>query len=161
VSDARPKPAAFGDADLSGRRFTIVCARFNSEVTDGLLSGALRCLNELGAAPDSVRVHRVPGAWELPQACARVVSAAEADAVIALGCVVRGETQHFDYVCGRAALGLGALADAAPIPVTFGVLTADTMEQALARSGDDGKNKGREAAAAAAEMIAVFGRIGG
>lgn len=153
-------------AELEGKRFAVVCSRFNPEVTDRLLAGALGCLQELGADPASLRVYRVPGAWELPQTVARIVGGAcgaggrtrarKFDAVIALGCVVRGETSHFDYVCLEASLGLGAVARRSPVPVAFGVLTAETLDQALARAGGAVGDKGYEAALAAVEMIQVF-----
>ena len=159
MSRARPAPLAPAEAEFAGSSFAIVCSRFNEKVTEGLLAGALRKLAELGVPADVVRVHRVPGAWELPQAAARVVAGGRVDAVIALGCVIRGETPHFDYVSGQAARGLGEVALSSPIPVTFGVLTTDTGEQALARSGAGPENKGYEAAAAAVEMMDAFAKI--
>lgn len=145
--------------DGSGKRFAIVAARFNPEITDSLLAGALTRLAELGVAPEDVDVHRVPGAWELPQTAARLVRGAAHHGIVALGCVIRGETPHFDYVAGEAAYGLGEVARTSPIPVVFGVLTADTREQAERRADPKGMDKGGEVASAAVEMALLFDRL--
>lgn len=145
--------------DGSGKRFAIVAARFNPEITDSLLSGALARLAELGVAPEDVDVHRVPGAWELPQTAARLVRGAAHHGIVALGCVIRGETPHFDYVAGEAAYGLGEVARTSPIPVVFGVLTTDTREQAERRADPKGMDKGGEVASAAVEMALLFDRL--
>ena len=145
--------------DGSGKRFAIVAARFNPEITDSLLSGALARLAELGVAPEDVDVHRVPGAWELPQIAARLVRGAAHHGIVALGCVIRGETPHFDYVAGEAAYGLGEVARTSPIPVVFGVLTTDTREQAERRADPKGMDKGGEVASAAVEMALLFDRL--
>ncbi len=139
-----------------GLRFAVVVARFNADVTDRLLQGALACLAEHGARDEDVEVLRVPGAWELPQTAARLVERGRSDAIVALGCVIRGETPHFDYVCAEASRGLGAVARASRIPVLFGVLTTDTREQAMARAADGPSNKGYETALAAAEMADLY-----
>ena len=145
-----------GRLDASGARFAVIAARFNAEITDSLLAGALGALREHGAEDADVTTLRVPGAWELPQTAARAVEAGRFDAVITLGCVIRGETPHFDYVCQEASLGLGAVARDAAIPVVFGVLTTDDFAQAKARAGAGRDNKGYEAAMAAIEMVELY-----
>ncbi len=137
-------------------RIAVLVARFNAEITEALLEGALEALARHGAGEDDVTVIRVPGAWELPQTAARAVATRRFDAVVTLGCVIRGETPHFDYVCQEASLGLGAVARASDIPVVFGVLTTDDVEQARARAGAGADNKGYEAALAAVEMASVY-----
>lgn len=148
-----------GQVDATGVRVAVVCARFNASITDSLLRGALEALQEHGASPDEVETVRVPGAWELPSTAQRLVDTDRFDAVITLGCVIRGETPHFDYVCDEASRGLGAVARAAAIPVVFGVLTTDDEAQAQARSGEGRDNKGYEATMAALEMVEVYRRI--
>lgn len=150
-----------GVLDAAGLRVAIIVSRFNAEVTDRLLAGANAALAEYGADSADVEVISVPGAWELPQAAARVVATAKYDAVVTLGCVIRGETPHFDYVCSHASLGLGAVAVASEVPVVFGVLTTDDMAQAMARAGEGADNKGFEAATTAVEMAGVFRRVAG
>lgn len=145
-----------GSVSAEGVRVTVVVARFNADVTDRLLQGALDCLTEHGAHRDQVEVLHVPGAWELPQTAARLVERAASDAIVALGCVIRGETPHFDYVCAEASSGLGAVARTSRTPVLFGVLTTDTREQAMARAADGPSNKGYETALAALEMVALY-----
>lgn len=152
---ARPRDAS----EAAGRRFAILGARFNPEVTDRLVEGARRALLDHGASEGDVETLRVPGAWELPQGAARAARAGRFDAIVALGCVIRGETPHFEYVCMEASLGLGAVAREGGVPLAFGVLTTDTLEQALARAGDGPENKGYEAAMAALDMVAVFGEL--
>ena len=148
-----------GSLDGAGRRFTLVAARFNESITSRLVAGAADALVQHGVAVDDLRVLRVPGAWELPSACARVLKEGGIDAVIAVGCVIRGETSHFEFVAGEAARGLGALSVGASIPVVFAVLTTDTFEQALDRAGPGEKNKGREAALSALEMANLFSEL--
>jgi len=145
-----------GRVDAAGARGAVIAARFNAEITDSLLAGAIAALREHGASEGDITTIRVPGAWELPQTAARVVGAGRFDAVVTLGCIIRGETPHFDYVCQEASLGLGAVARTSPIPIVFGVLTTDDELQARARSGAGRDNKGYEAAMAAVEMIGVF-----
>ncbi len=145
-----------GEVDGSGVRAAVVVARFNAQVTDRLLGGALACLEEHGV--ESVDVYPVPGAWELPQAAARLVACGAHDCIVTLGCVIRGETPHFDYVCSEATRGLGAIARATTMPVVFGVLTTDDLDQALARAVDGPDNKGYEAALSALQMYAFMQR---
>ena len=140
----------------AGLRIAIVVSRFNADITDRLLAGALACLEQHGGARDDVEVVHVPGAWELPPTAARIIGLNRHDAIIALGCVIRGDTPHFDYVCTEASAGLGAVARSASIPVLFGVLTTDDHPQALARAGDGKGNKGYEAAFAALKMVDVY-----
>jgi 6,7-dimethyl-8-ribityllumazine synthase len=152
---------ARGSFDASARKIALLVSRFNADITERLLEGALACLTEHGAARSDIDVVHVPGAWELPQTAARVVELGRHDGIVALGCVIRGETPHFDYVCSQASAGLGAVARSAPMPVLFGVLTTDDHAQALARAGDGKDNKGYECAIAALEMIDVFNAVEG
>jgi 6,7-dimethyl-8-ribityllumazine synthase len=133
------------------RRFAIVVSRFNSLITDRLLAGARACLSEHGVANDAIDVVSVPGAWELPVAAQAATRRGYA-AVIALGCVIRGDTPHFEYVAGAAAQGLERVSLEAGLPVAFGVLTTEDTNQALARAGGREGNKGWDAALVALEM---------
>lgn len=144
-----------GSYDASSGRYAVLVARFNQDITGALLDGAVACLKEHGATPEQIDVHWVPGAWELPQAAAWVVEQGGHDAVITLGCVIRGETPHFEYVSQEATRGLGAVARHARIPVVFGVLTTDDHAQASARAADGADNKGYEVTMAALEMLAL------
>ena len=148
-----------GTLNGRGRRFTIVLSRFNSLITEQLLQGAVDCLLRHGAEEADITVVRVPGAWELPQVAARVASREGLDAVIALGCVIRGATPHFEYVAGEAARGLGQLARDSAVPVVFGVLTTDTVEQALERAGTKAGNKGWDAALGALELADLYEKL--
>ena len=145
----------------AGLRVAVVVSRFNADVTERLLEGALACLEEHGTAAEHVDVYRVPGAWELPQVSARVVALRRHHAVVALGCVIRGETAHFDYVAGEASRGLGEVARASAVPVVFGVLTTDTRGQAMARAGDGPGNKGYEVTLAALELVSLYRMLEG
>lgn len=142
-----------------GKRFAVVVSRFNSLITNQLLAGARDCLVRHGVAEDAIDVYWVPGAFELPAVVRRVSALARHDGVIALGCVIRGETPHFEYVAGESARGLAAVARDAPMPVAFGVLTTDTVEQALQRAGTKAGNKGWDAALSALELADLYGRI--
>jgi 6,7-dimethyl-8-ribityllumazine synthase len=142
-----------GQIDARGKRFAILLARFNSLVTDRLLEGALDALRRTGADVDTVDIIRVPGAWELPVAAKAVAAQKRHDALICLGAVVRGDTPHFDYVAGGAASGLASVQSESGLPVAFGVLTTNTMEQALDRAGGKAGNKGFDAAMTAIEMV--------
>lgn len=137
----------------------LVAARFNRLVTERLVEGARGALSEAGLDDERVEVAWVPGAWELPWAARRAVRGGH-DAVVALGCVVRGETDHFDYICGAATRGLADLAAEGEAPVTFGVLTCDTLQQAMERAGGEHGNKGADAAEAALELLDLAGRPG-
>ena len=149
-----------GQLDGNGRRFAIVVSRFNNLVTKQLLLGARDCLVRHGVDADHIDVYHVPGAWELPQTARRVLATGGYAALIALGCVIRGATPHFEYVAGESARGLGALARESDVPVVFGVLTTDTVEQALERAGTKAGNKGWDAALSALELADLFGQIG-
>jgi len=142
--------------DAAGLRIAVLASRFNADITDRLLEGALSCLREHGAAEGDVDVYRVPGAWELPQAAARIAGLGRHDALVTLGCVIRGETPHFQYVCDEANRGLGEVARSSRAPLVFGVLTTGTHEQALARSGAGPSNKGWEVTIAALQMVALY-----
>ena len=149
-----------GSLTGAGRRFAIVASRFNSRVVDALLAGAVDYLRRHGVEPGSIRVVRVPGAWEIPAALEELAAgAAKPDALIALGAVIRGETPHFDYICAEASRGAASVSERHRIPVGFGILTCDTSEQAVERAGGKGGNKGWEAAAAALEMADLFARL--
>jgi 6,7-dimethyl-8-ribityllumazine synthase len=139
----------------SGARFAIVASRFNHFVVDRLVEGAMDALVRHGAEPKTITVVRVPGAWELPLVARRLAASAKLDAVIALGAVIRGSTPHFDYVAGEATKGLSAAAGASRVPIAFGVLTTDTIEQAIERAGTKAGNKGWDAAVCAIEMVAL------
>jgi 6,7-dimethyl-8-ribityllumazine synthase len=142
------------DAELSaaGFRFAIVVSRFNSFVTDPLLAGALDALKQRGAAIEGVDVVRVPGAWELPIAARTIAARKKHDAIVCLGAVIRGETPHFDYVAGEAARGIAEASAETGVPIAFGLLTTNTIEQATDRAGGKHGNKGFDAAMTAIEM---------
>ena len=144
------------DPNGDGLRIGIALARFNRAVTDRLLAGALEALAAHGVADDAIDVASVPGAFELPLCAQRLAMTGRYDAIVCLGAVVRGETPHFEFVAGEAAAGISAVARRHDLPVAFGVLTADTMAQALARAGGDVGNKGYEAAVTALEMAQVL-----
>jgi len=135
-----------------GLRIGIVMARFNSLVTESLLSGALSGLRRHGVADESVTVVKVPGAWELPLTLATMAETGKFDGLIALGAVIRGDTPHFDYVAGEAAKGIGQTMLKSQVPVVFGVLTTNTLEQAMDRAGAKSGNKGYDSAATVIEM---------
>jgi len=143
--------------DARGLKFAVVCARFNSFVTDRLLEGALDALKRAGAT--AIEVVKVPGAWELPLAAKTLAERKKPDAIIALGAVIRGDTPHFDYVAGQAASGLMAVQLETGIPVSFGVLTTNTAEQATDRAGGKDGNKGYDAAVTAIEMADLVLRL--
>lgn len=156
------KPAALeGDLAATGMRFAIVVARWNAVITDRLLQGALDCLYRSGVAKPDVTVIRVPGAWEIPAAARAIAAAGQVDAVITLGCLLRGETAHFEAIYNEVARGVGQLQLDTHIPHSFGVLTCDTLEQALDRAGLKSGNKGFEAASAAIEMVSLGRKISG
>jgi 6,7-dimethyl-8-ribityllumazine synthase len=133
-------------------RIGIVVSRFNDFITDRLLSAAQQTIRDAGVAADVI-VLRVPGAFEIPIAAQRLAESARVDAVVCLGCVIRGETPHFEYIAAACAHGITAAAAATGVPMTFGVLTTNTEEEALARAGEGDANKGREAALAAIELL--------
>ncbi|HYJ80530.1 MAG TPA: 6,7-dimethyl-8-ribityllumazine synthase [Longimicrobiaceae bacterium] len=148
-----------GNYSGQGRRFGIVVSRFNDFITRPLLAGARDCLLRHGVADGDVEAVWVPGAWEIPGALSVLAASGRFDALIALGCVIRGATPHFDYVAGHAASGTAAVAAAHDLPVIFGVLTTDTVEQAIERAGTKAGNKGFDAALAALEMADLYARL--
>ena len=154
------KPIAVeGDLSAAGMRFAIVVARWNAVITDRLLQGALDGLLRSGAAKADIQVVRVPGAWEIPAAARTLASGQQYDAVIALGCLLRGETAHYEAIYTEVARGIGQSQQETGVPHAFGVLTCETLEQALERAGLKAGNKGFEAAVAAIEMVSVQGKL--
>jgi 6,7-dimethyl-8-ribityllumazine synthase len=148
-----------GELAGSGRRFGVVVSRFNDFITRPLLAGAHDCLRRHGVAEDDIEALWVPGAWEIPGALQRLARSERFDALIALGCVIRGATPHFDYVSGQVASGVAAVGNDYGLPVIFGVLTTDTIEQAIERAGTKAGNKGWDAAMAALEMADVYAKL--
>ena len=140
----------------SGLRIGIAVSRFNQSITDQLVAGAVEALERHGVADDAIDVASVPGAFELPLCAQRMVQTGRYDGIVCLGAVVRGETPHFDFVAGEAARGVCELSLRLDTPMAFGVLTTDTVEQALARAGGERGNKGAEAALTVLEMIQLF-----
>lgn len=136
-------------------RFAVVASRFNHFVVDALVAGALDGLRRHGVGDDRITLVRVPGSWELPPVCTRLAKSKKFSAVIALGAVIRGATAHFDYVAGEAAKGVAAAMAQTGVPVVFGVLTTDTIEQAVERAGTKAGNKGFDAAMTALEMVSL------
>jgi 6,7-dimethyl-8-ribityllumazine synthase len=143
----------------SGRRVAVVASRFNETVTRALVDGALDALVRHGVAFDDIDVIWVPGAWELPLAARHAMASDRYEAIVALGAVIRGDTPHFDYVAGEASRGLADAARDSEIPLGFGLLTCDTMEQALARCGGEHGNKGWDASVAALEMADLMAQL--
>jgi 6,7-dimethyl-8-ribityllumazine synthase len=139
---------------LDGAHFAVVAARFNERISKRLLSGAMRALSSAGVTDEAVELHWVPGSFELPQAAALLARTGRYAAIVCVGCVIKGETPHFDFVAGQAAAGIQQVALETGVPATFGVITALTEAQALARSGGEVGNRGQEAAEAALEMAA-------
>ncbi|MBI4889858.1 MAG: 6,7-dimethyl-8-ribityllumazine synthase [Acidobacteria bacterium] len=141
-----------GHLDAKGLKFALVASRFNSFITERLLSGALDALHRAGVVDEDIEVAKVPGSWEMPVAAAELARQKRHDGIICLGAVIRGETPHFDYVAGEAAKGLAQVSLETGIPIAFGVLTTNTLEQAIDRAGAKGGNKGFESAMTAIEM---------
>jgi 6,7-dimethyl-8-ribityllumazine synthase len=141
-----------GRLTAAGLRFVVVVGRFNGFITERLLAGAMDALTRAGADAAQIDVVKVPGSWEIPLAAAELARQHRYDAVICLGAVIRGETPHFDYVAGEAAKGIARASAETGVPVAFGVLTANTLEQAIDRAGGKGGNKGFDAAMTAIEM---------
>jgi len=141
-----------GQLSAAGLRFAIVVSRFNSFITERLLGGAMDALTRTGASTDQIDVIKVPGSWEVPLVAGEAAKSNKYDAVICLSAVIRGETPHFDYVAAEAAKGIAQVAAQTGVPVAFGVLTTNTLEQAIDRAGAKGGNKGFDAAMTAVEM---------
>jgi 6,7-dimethyl-8-ribityllumazine synthase len=149
-----------GKLDASGMRLAVVASRFNDDVTKLLLDGARQKLGDHGLDPDTVPVAWVPGAFEIPLVAKRLGESGEFDAVICMGAVIRGDTPHFDFVAGECAAGISRVALDTGVPIAFGVLTTDDLDQALARAGGTEGNKGAEAAATAVEMVDLLRQLG-
>ena len=149
------------ELDASGLRFAIVVSRFNNFITERLLSGSLGALEESGAAKADIEIVEVPGAFELPLATKKLAGKGEYDALIAIGCVIRGETSHYDYVCSETARGLQLAQMDTGVPIIFCVLTCETQEQAIARAGGDHGNKGFDSGLAAIEMAQLLQKLSG
>lgn len=148
-----------GHLSAKGRRFALLAGRFNSFIVDHLVGGAIDTLVRHGASVDDIVIYKVPGGWELPVAAQKIARRGGYDAIIALAAVIRGSTPHFDYVAGEATKGLAHVGLEFGLPVAFGVLTVDTIEQAIERAGTKAGNKGGEAAMAAIEMVELFAAI--
>lgn len=148
-----------GNFQNAAAQYVIVMSRWNSFIVDRLLEGALETLRKHGVQDRDITLVKVPGAWELPVAAKKVLENDDVDAVIALGAVIRGGTPHFEYVAGECVKGLGQLSMQSGKPVTFGVLTVDTIEQAIERAGTKAGNKGEEATLAVIEMVNLLRRI--
>tara|TARA_B100000686_G_C16786340_1_gene975492 strand:+ start:2534 stop:2998 length:465 start_codon:yes stop_codon:yes gene_type:complete len=148
-----------GDLIGNGSKFGIVVARFNDFITSRLMGGAVDVLTRHGVKDADIEIVRVPGAFEIFQVAKKMVQSKKYDAIICLGAVIRGDTPHFNYVSGEASKGVSAVAMEASIPVLYGILTTDNLEQAVERAGSKVGNKGAEAAMAAIEMVNVFKRV--
>jgi len=157
MSKYRPVEGNFDAADAS---IAIVVSRWNDQVTGSLEQAAVATLESKGIAAENISIYRVPGAFELPIATQKIARTGRVDGIIALGCVIRGDTPHFDYVCGECTRGIGSVSLETAVPVGFGLLTCDTLDQALARSGNNAENKGEEAALTVLEMITLLRQIG-
>jgi 6,7-dimethyl-8-ribityllumazine synthase len=142
-----------------GKKFAIVAGRFNSFITEKLIDGAVDALKRHGVSDDAITLAWTPGAFEIPLVVQKMAASGKYDAVLALGCVIRGGTPHFDYVAGEAAKGVGQVTLQTGVPVLFGILTTDTIEQAIERAGTKAGNKGVDAAMAAIEMVDLMGKL--
>lgn len=150
-----------GDLNAKGLKFGIVLGRFNNFITERLLDGALDALSRHGASPDDIDVVMVPGSFEIPPVAKKLCDGGKYDAVICLGAVIRGDTPHFDYIAAQVAKGLANVSLQANVPVAFGVLTTDTIEQAIERAGTKAGNKGWDAAITAIELANLQKKLGG
>jgi 6,7-dimethyl-8-ribityllumazine synthase len=153
MSEFRPVEGSF---DAGNATFAIVVARWNSDITNGLLDGAMRAFKRHGVNEDQLTVVRVPGAFELPLAAQKLARSNKFDAIVTLGCVIRGGTPHFEYVCSETTRGVGEVALNEDLPVAFGLLTTDDLKQAQDRSGDNEENKGEEAALTVLELVSLY-----
>ncbi|WP_196138618.1 6,7-dimethyl-8-ribityllumazine synthase [Aliikangiella sp. G2MR2-5] len=148
-----------GNMIANGSKFALLVARFNSFVVESLVEGAIDALKRHGVAEKDIEIIRVPGAFEMPVAAQRIAASKKYDAIVALGAVIRGGTPHFEYVAGECVKGLSQVSLADGIPVAFGVLTVDSIEQAIERAGTKAGNKGAEAALGALEMVNLFQQL--
>ena len=149
-----------GTPSAKGLRFAVVVSKYNDFVTDRLQAGALAALAAAGADNADITIVRVPGAFEIPSAARHAARTGRFDAIVCLGCLIRGATPHFEYISSAVSLGLTEASGATGVPMTFGVLTTNSVEEALERAGDGSGNKGWEAAAAAVEMATLLAKIG-
>ncbi|MEP5607421.1 MAG: 6,7-dimethyl-8-ribityllumazine synthase [Marinobacter alexandrii] len=148
-----------GDFTGGTGNYTIVVGRWNSFVVEHLLEGAIDCLRRHGVSKSQITIVRAPGAFEIPLVCKKVAAKGDVDAIIALGAVIRGGTPHFEFVAGECTKGLAMVSMEYGVPAAFGVLTVDTIEQAVERSGTKAGNKGEEAAMSALEMVSLLGKL--
>jgi len=148
-----------GQLSASGLRFAVIVSRFNSFITDRLLGGAMDALSRTGADPAAIDVVKVPGSWEIPLVAGELARQKKHDAIICLSAVIRGETPHFDYVAAEAAKGIAHVSASSGVPVAFGVLTTNTLEQAIDRAGAKSGNKGFDAAMTAVEMANLMRKL--
>lgn len=154
-------PRSFeGDLDASGLRVAIIASRFNDDIVSGLIDGALLCLARHGCRDEDVSLFRVPGAFEIPTLAAALAERHDVDAIVTVGCLLRGDTPHFDFISAQVTNDLSRVASEARFPITFGVITCNTREQAVERSSAGKSNKGWEAALAAIEMANLWKKIG-
>jgi 6,7-dimethyl-8-ribityllumazine synthase len=158
ATDGQPKRLR-GELNAAGLRFGIVVAQFNSFITDRLLAGALEALTQAGAPEDRIAIVRVPGSFEIPIAAKKLAVTGRFDSLICIGCVLRGETSHYDYVCSETARGIQLAQLDTGVPMAFCVLTCDTLEQAIDRAGLKGGNKGYEAGLGAIEMAQLSRKL--
>jgi 6,7-dimethyl-8-ribityllumazine synthase len=149
-----------GSGTATGYRFAIVVSRFNEAITEGLLAGARAALEEAQVRSEDITLVRVPGAFEIPLTARRLAETGRFDAIVCLGCVIKGDTMHFEYIASAVSRGIMDVGTSTGIPVAFGVLTTLTDQQAVARAADGPENKGREAALAAVEMATLYRHIG-
>jgi 6,7-dimethyl-8-ribityllumazine synthase len=148
-----------GDVIVRDARFAIVAARFNEFIVESLIKGSLRCLRQHGADDGDIEIIRVPGAFEMPVAIDKIAASHRYDGIVALGAVIRGGTPHFDYVAGECVKGITSASQRHGVPIGNGVLTVDTIEQAIERAGTKAGNKGEEATLAVIEMVNLLRRI--
>lgn len=154
-------PAVEGELGAQGMRFAVITTRWNTVITDRLLQGALDCLKRSGAKMADIQIVRVPGAWEIPNAARTIAELKQVDAIVTLGCLLRGETAHYEAIYTEVARGIGQSQQETGVPHAFGVLTCETLEQALDRAGLKAGNKGFEAASAAIEMVHLNRKLRG
>ena len=148
-----------GDLNVRDARFAIIATRFNDFIVESLIKGAVHCLRQHGATDASIEIIRIPGAFELPVVARKLAESRRHDGIIALGAVIRGGTPHFDFVAGECISGISAVARDTGVPIGFGILTTDTIEQAIERAGSKAGNKGEEAALAVIEMVNLLRKL--
>lgn len=148
-----------GHLTVDGQRFAVVVSRFNEFITSKLLSGAIDALKRHGATDDNITAVYVPGAFELPMVTKKLADSGEFDAIVCLGCVIRGQTPHFEYIASEAAKGIAQVGLTSGVPTTFGVITSDTLEQAIERAGSKAGNKGVDAAVSAIELVNLLTQL--